>query len=1124
MLPKIDPAAIARDPRTRRWGRRLAITLVVIGILGFFAAPPLLKSILLSKLSEALHREVSIDSISFNPYTLTATLTGVSIRERVEGKPGEEVVGFDSLVVNAELASVAVAGIVIKEVALLGPRVKLVRFADNRYNISDLIDEWAAKPKNNDPAPRFSVSNIQISGGKVEFDDRPEGVIHTITDLTLRLPFVSNLSFYSDSYVEPYFAASINGAPLVLNGKSRLFDDSLESELVLSLDDLQLARYLNYSPVNLPVKIVSGAADGDLRFRFLQTKGKPSTLSLAGEIALKDFQLEADGGASLLAMKRMDVTLREVDLIKLSVGVESVLLDSPELDIRIDKQGNLNWLTLVPAGAGDSAAPNKKPDEAGNPPLITVAVIAVKDGVINIHDVSSGAEQKGSIRSLQLDARNYDSSGSKPIEADIRWKIDAGDRLQVDEVAIRKAVIDLKKHEAAVGEYSVRGGRAKMTRAKDGSLQWFRSPVLRAVGAARKAKDDPWKATVDHLVLADHVLLLEDRMFSPVALQTLELVSLDAENVSTQPDVEAKLAAKLRVNKKGQVDLEGVLKPILPQGEIRLDIRDVELLPLQPYFGTYLNITVTRGQMAAKGALTLAKAKESVAVGYKGDLTIGAFHSVDKTNSADFLKWKSFYFGDMDIRTEPMSVAIGEVALSDFYARLLVSPEGKLNLTQIVKRDETAAPETSGAVDAPADKEAVAGDGKASVALAPAPAKAVMPLKIGKVTLQGGNINFTDNFIKPNYSANLTKVGGRITGLSSAEGSIADLDLRGSYDNLAPINIKAKLNPFAAKSYLDLDAEVKGIELTSLSSYAAKYAGYDIERGKLSLFLKYKIENNQLVADNRVFLDQLTFGNRVDSPDATNLPVTLAVSLLQNRKGEIDINLPISGSLNDPEFSVGGIVVKVIVNLFVKAVTSPFALLGSLFGGGEELAYVEFGYGYANLSEPMKERMTTLAKALEDRPSLKLELAGRIDPERDREGLRRALMERRVKAQRLEELVKQGTESGSVDEVVISEKDYPRYLERAYKVEKFPKPRNMIGFAKELPVDEMEKLMMANMKVDDEALRELAHRRARVVSEWLAREGKVPAERVFVLQPNLTAKEGPQNDKATEARVDFALK
>jgi hypothetical protein len=174
--------------------------------------------------------------------------------------------------------------------------------------------------------------------------------------------------------------------------------------------------------------------------------------------------------------------------------------------------------------------------------------------------------------------------------------------------------------------------------------------------------------------------------------------------------------------------------------------------------------------------------------------------------------------------------------------------------------------------------------------------------------------------------------------------------------------------------------------MTSLSPYSGKYAGYAIEKGKMSLFVKYKIENDQLTAENRVFLDQLTFGDPVDSPDATKLPVTLAVALLKNRNGEIDINLPISGSLNDPEFSVGGLVVKVIVNLLVKAVTSPFALLGSVFGGGEELSNVDFDFGQAVITPPAQPRLEKLAKALLDRPALRLDIEGRADPEQRSRG------------------------------------------------------------------------------------------------------------------------------------------
>jgi len=483
---------------------------------------------------------------------------------------------------------------------------------------------------------------------------------------------------------------------------------------------------------------------------------------------------------------------------------------------------------------------------------------------------------------------------------------------------------------------------------------------------------------------------------------------------------------------------------------------------------------------------------------------------VDKASSADFLTWKSFHLGKMDVVLKPFSVAIGDVSLTDFFARLIVSPEGKLNLLEVVKKEEAA------------DGAATVSQPPTAPATAAAAATPPPPIRIDQVTLQGGTVSITDHFIKPNYSANLAETGGRVSGLSSAADSTADVDLRGAYDG-APLTIAGKVNPLAATPSLDIKAEVRGVELSPLSPYSGKYAGYAIDKGKLSLFLGYKIADGKLQADNRIFLDQLTFGEKIESPDATKLPVTLAVALLQNRRGEIDINLPIAGSLNDPEFSVGGIVVQVIVNLLTKAITAPFALLGSLFGGGEELSHVDFADGRALLAPAAVKRLESLAKALDDRPGLKLDITGRVDPEKDREGLRLASLEHKVKAQKLAQLVKEGKEAGAAGDVTIDDKDYLPMLELAYKQEKFPKPRNFIGMAKSLPREEMEKLMLANAQVGDEELRDLASRRAKAVADWLSTTGKIPRERIFLLPTKLVA-DGSGPKDAPLARTEFSLK
>jgi hypothetical protein len=231
------------------------------------------------------------------------------------------------------------------------------------------------------------------------------------------------------------------------------------------------------------------------------------------------------------------------------------------------------------------------------------------------------------------------------------------------------------------------------------------------------------------------------------------------------------------------------------------------------------------------------------------------------------------------------------------------------------------------------------------------------------------------------------------------------------------------------------------------------------------------------------------------------------------------LNLPISGSLDDPQFSIGGLVVKVIVNLFVKAVTSPFALLGSMFGGGEELSNIEFAPGRSNFNDAANKKLEALAKALRDRDSLKLEITGRADPEADKEGIKWVAIERAMRAEKQKEMIKKGTESGSLDSIEISDAEYPVYLQKAYKEAKFPKPRNMVGLQKDLPREEMEKLMLTYLPASPDDIRQLAIRRAELVQNWLLEQGKVPQARIFLLPPKL---EG--DDKAKGTRVDFTLR
>ncbi|HNH24184.1 MAG TPA: DUF748 domain-containing protein, partial [Accumulibacter sp.] len=835
----------------------------------------------------------------------------------------------------------------------------------------------------------------------------------------------------------------------------------------------------------------------------------------------KELAIAETGGAPLLSAKRLAVQLAEIDPLSQNFVIDQVAVDSAEVHARASRQGTLNWRELFDRKDGAGGVKAAQPSATSqNPPIRwSVGEVKVSDGALHWLDESRGRPFKARVEGLALSVRKLAAESKEPAELSIDGRLAAEPWVTLKGVSLKGGRLDLAKQTLAIDEIDVQGLQTLLKRTAQGAIDFVPTPALRTAGASSTGRP-PWKVLVGKVRGEESSLRFEDAAVSPMAVHTLEKMSLAIDDLSTDAGKTAKVATRFMLNRQGRVDVSGQVKAVPLEMDLKLALKNIDLLPLEPYFKDRLTIDLTRGQLAIDGTLQMRQPPRAgfdlakFAGGFTGNLTASDVQAVDKLNAADFLRWKSLHVGQVDVRLQPRSVSISDVALSDFFSRVIISREGKLNLLQIVRHSDTES--EAKRANQPAEPPSTDANPNPNPNLNPVlpPASPPpMPLKINKVTLQGGDIKFTDNFVKPNYSANLKKITGTISGLSTAPDSVATVDLRGSYDNIAPLSISGRINPLAAKPFLDIEADVKGVELTSLSPYSGKYAGYAIDKGKLSVFVKYKIENNRLTAENRLFLDQLTFGNPVESAEATKLPVTLAVALLKNRNGEIDINLPISGSLSDPEFSVGGLVVKVIVNLLVKAVTSPFALLGSIFGGGEQLSHVDFDVGVSLLSPAAQGGIDKLSQALLDRPALKLEIEGRADPDVDVEGLKRERIHERVDRLLRNDLAKKGAPVEANAPLEISAKDYPGLLERVYRAEKFPKPRNALGLVKTLPVEEMEKLLLAHFSVEDDDLRELADRRAKAVREALL-EKAVPAERMFLLPVKLGKSDGKTGDNA----------
>jgi Domain of Unknown Function (DUF748) len=1187
---------IARHPRTRKIAIWLAGIFAFIVILAL-VAPPLLRNKIAAELSTKLHRPISIEQIRVNPLTMSLTVRGFLMKER---QGSGTALSFEEFYVNLELRSLFRWAPVLKQIRLVKPYVNLVRNQDRTYNFTDLIEEFTKGPPG--PTPRFSLNNIEVVDGRIDFDDRPEQTKHSITSIKIGVPFISSIPSQVEIKVQPAFYALVNGAPFQIDGETKPFTDSRESNIHIDIDKLQIPKYVEYSPVEPNFKVPSGQLNSKLVVTFRTSKDKPSVLSISGNFGVADFVLHEKTDTPLLNLPALDVVIDDVEVFAKQAILKSIKLQAPELHVTHNRDGTLNLTSLIAENKNEKA-PEQKTDE--KPFGYRVDEILVDQGKVifadrgperpfekrleNIHagvkGLTNEAEKKAATEiSFQTDAKEeFNHNGTLQLapllaEGEIEVKslqlkglrpyyesvvgVDITEglldltthfaaaqkedkrmetklselnaalrslRLDVPGerqplwraplLAIKDSAVDVEKKSIGIGSFESHDGNGFIQRNSDGSINYARLIKTQAGASETKkpAQEDTaeWAVEIKRSALDRFRITFEDRMLSPPARMTVSAISFRGENHSNAKNARAKVRIQATINNKGKARLAGTLGIRPVGGRLNVDAQGIEVVPFQPYLADQVNFSLTNGAVGSKGILTVDVGGDGAAkVNYEGSVQVADFASVEKDGSQDLLKWKSLDLGGIQFALQPMLLRINEINLAEFYARMILGADGKLNLQKLAvqKTEPSEAGETKPANPAePAEPPSPAPSGEKQIS-------------IGKINLQAGNVYFSDFFVKPNYSANLTGVQGSISELKPE--TPGELAIQAKLDNAAPVDIQGKINPLSKDLYMDIAADAREIELNPMSPYSVKYVGYGIERGKLTFKVKYKVENRKLDAQNQIILDQLTFGEKVESPTATKLPVLLAVALLKDRNGVIDVNLPISGSLDSPEFSVGGIILRIIINIITRAVTSPFALLGAAFGGGSggELSYIEFDYGRSNLTQTAEAKIKSIATAMNNRPALKLDISGRVDPVNDLEGLKQTSVERKVKAQKMKELVRQGTAPKSVDDVQVDKAEYERYLKAAYGDESFPKPRNVIGLAKDLPVPEMESLMLKNTQATDDDLRNLANRRAQAVQDRLLATEQVTADRLSIVAAKPVPAEEKEKVKAKMSRVDFALR
>ncbi len=1173
---------IGRSRRVRKLLLGLAIALVLIGLLGFFAAPPLIKSQLQSRLGAQLGRPVTIGAVHFNPYTLRLQLDRVHIGEPAGAAAFLDI---DRLTLDASWSSLFRWAPVLDELSLQHPQLHIVRSAPQRFNFSDLLARFAGRSDPHAAPARFALANIRVHNGDIRFDDQVLHASHWIDHIELGIPLLANLPSDSNLFVQPLLAARVDGSPLRIAGQSRLFASSRESVIDFQLDHLDLPRYLGYAPLPLPLTITRGQLSGTLRLHFMVT-GRNMQLRLDGALVLDDFNATSRAGAPLLALGHGSVQLTDVQPLISRYHLGGVQLDRAVVHYRRDADGHSNLDAFT--ASGNPPLPGQPAAPASDVRIATLSLQASRldyaqpgirpgtsaslklddlhgtlrslatlrappgsldlaaqlnggsvhahgqldlarsrfNGELTLHDVALAPLQPLALPQLQATVAHGRLDAVGALRAD--WGKTFNLQLQPAQFTIadlalqrtgspaapvvwkslqvRLSTFDLANSEVQISSLIAHGLRLDLQRLRDGRLDL--ASLLAAPPPAPVRPAPAWRWGIAHLGIENSELAFTDLTSTPVGRITVHADHYAVDGLSA--DLRRPLALTLSGTLgSGSYRIAGQLRPQPLLATLQLSTRGIDIAPLQSLITVPLNVRIGSALLSLDGRLNYQDHGAAPArIDYRGDATLGRVRVQDKLTGDDFLRWHSLAASKLALQLGDGApqVTVGGLALSDFYARLIVNRNGRRT------------GQVGGATLAAAPYWVTRTQRARAPAAAPltAPAGPAAQIRIGQITLSRGQLNYSDNFIKPNYSANVTELAGNIGAFGTRAGPPAELVLQGMLDENSPVDIRGQINPLTPVAFLDVKAKANGVELSHLSPYSGKYAGYPITGGLLDVNVHYLLDQRRLTANNHIVISQLTFGDRIDAPGVRHLPMKLVVALLKNAQGQIDVNLPVSGSLDDPQFSMGSLIWHALGNLIARAITSPFRLLASLGGSKHpDLGYVEFAPGSAVLDATAQSRLAALVQLLQQKPSLKLDITGRIDPAFDEKGLRQVIVD---------DLIRQAKADHDGDKadpatLELSPDEYEHYLEKVYQRAKFPKPKNLIGLTKSQPPEVMHQLLEANMPVNAQALRQLADRRAQAVAQWL--HGKLDPQRIALHPPLLDAKGIHDNGKTT--RVDFGL-
>lgn len=1108
-------------------------------LLGYFAVNPLAKKLLPSIAEKSLASKASVGSVKFDPLRLKATIEDFRLTE-VNGKP---LFGFKRLIVDLELSGMFDLAWKFKQISVAAPKVNVAIAPGGQLNWHALLNklsEGESEPSNT--IPRLIIQHIIVNKGKVQYADadRPIPLNTTLSPLGFQLKGFSTLPKDRGDYLISAAFADNGGS---LKWKGNMGVNPVVSKGVMSLEGVSIAEALALvKGLELPIKLNAGEVQTSFNYHFALPKTIP-TLALTNlNFSLSDVAADlADGGS--LALSHVVLSAPRLDF----VNSKQATLQLKDLDFKLTdlsvSQPNIMQFTLKESTANLPQldfSNQEKPQLTFQDLNLQLADLNVENG-----EQFSLALPTVDINAVGLDLADNKISIKEVVLADIDFNegvVQAEEKQNSKPLATLKqiimsgGVVALADQNVIVESLVFSGLETSIIKNADQSLNWLKvfepkqqdSNTIPVEETTKVAGSDgvdnenaTWIVMLQQVVLEGANIHIQDKSVSTPVVMDIEKASVEIENASLDLSKPLPIKAAFNVKQGGRFTAKGQLWPSPLKAKLGLRLSRLSLKPFAPYVNQVALLKLSDGTASVSGKLDL-KQQENLALTFNGRFGVKRFALLEEADDAPFLSWDDLSSNNLRLSLMPNKLHMATLQIAKPSGKFIINEDKSMNVTRIL-RAQSAEAETLNLqqeVEVPMpQQEMSSSDSLIQAVAAPQqaelttkedlvvepnaisdPVKAdAFPVRIDTIRLSNAQLEFADLSLRPQFGTNIHSLNGVINGLSTKAAEVSQVEMDGKVDTYGAARIRGSLQPFSATNFTDIKLAFTNIDMSRLTPYSGKFAGRRIDSGKLSVDLQYKVKQHQLAGENKFVINKLKLGEKVDSAEAADLPLDLAIAILEDSDGVIDLDLPISGSLDDPKFSYGSIFWKAIRNVLTKIVTAPFRALGSIFGGGaEDFDGIAFEAGNSEISPPELEKLVKVSTALSKRQGLSLGIVPSYHVALDTQAIKEATYRTQVSEEMGLELA-DGQKPGPVDLGNEKVKDAIDVLHnKLTKKGFFKRMKSKFEEPEEGHYEKAQASLIASIEVAESTLQSLAEARGKTIQAALLNQN-VSEDRLKVM-------------------------